>query len=406
MQTNRSTYDIVTVGGGLGGAGFAKLMAEEGARVLVLERSTEFRDRIRGEVLVPWGVADAKQLGFDTLLRPVGNDLNWWDLSVGGTTILHRDIPATCLPGLPVLTYYHPQMQEILLQAAEDAGAEIRRGATVTSVRPGTTPQVAFQHDAQSHDVQARLVVGADGRASAVRRWCGFEARRDPERRLFAGILFEDMSAPADILFSGFLPGAGLMTYVFPQGNGRVRSYVGFQKGTDVQRFQGAEDVPRFIETAIKLGVEKKFYDGATPAGPLATFDATDEWVPHPYRDGVALTGDAAATSDPTWGQGMSLAFRDMRLLRAELLATEDWEVAGNAYAAKHDEHHRHVHTADGWYTDLFLDIGPEADARRERALPLILQDFSRIPDTPLSGPECPATVEARRRFFGEDLPH
>ncbi len=52
---NTGDYDIITVGGGIGGATLAKVMAEAGCRVLVLERDTEFRDRVRGEVLVPWG---------------------------------------------------------------------------------------------------------------------------------------------------------------------------------------------------------------------------------------------------------------------------------------------------------------------------------------------------------------
>jgi flavin-dependent dehydrogenase len=43
------TYDIITVGGGLGGASLAKAMAEHGARVLVLEREQQFKDRVRGE---------------------------------------------------------------------------------------------------------------------------------------------------------------------------------------------------------------------------------------------------------------------------------------------------------------------------------------------------------------------
>ena len=54
------SYDVVTAGGGLGGAGFAKLMAARGAKVPVLERPTEFRNRVRGEVLMPWGVAEAR----------------------------------------------------------------------------------------------------------------------------------------------------------------------------------------------------------------------------------------------------------------------------------------------------------------------------------------------------------
>ena len=56
-------YDIITVGGGLGGAALAKAMAESGRRVLVLERETKFKDRVRGEWLAPGGVAEAQTLG-------------------------------------------------------------------------------------------------------------------------------------------------------------------------------------------------------------------------------------------------------------------------------------------------------------------------------------------------------
>ena len=56
-------YDIITVGGGLGGAALAKAMAEHGARVLVLEREERFRDRIRGEQMSLWGVSETQELG-------------------------------------------------------------------------------------------------------------------------------------------------------------------------------------------------------------------------------------------------------------------------------------------------------------------------------------------------------
>ena len=55
-----ASYDIITVGGGLGGAALAKAMADRGYRVLVLERETRFKDRVRGEWLAPWGVAEAQ----------------------------------------------------------------------------------------------------------------------------------------------------------------------------------------------------------------------------------------------------------------------------------------------------------------------------------------------------------
>jgi menaquinone-9 beta-reductase len=47
------TYDLITIGGGLAGSTLAGAMAERGFRVLVLERDTHFKDRIRGEGLLP-----------------------------------------------------------------------------------------------------------------------------------------------------------------------------------------------------------------------------------------------------------------------------------------------------------------------------------------------------------------
>src|SRR5437588_63300 len=58
-------YDVISVGGGLGGAALAKAMAEHGARTLVLERETTFRDRVRGEGMEPWGVAETRALGIN-----------------------------------------------------------------------------------------------------------------------------------------------------------------------------------------------------------------------------------------------------------------------------------------------------------------------------------------------------
>jgi flavin-dependent dehydrogenase len=57
------SYDIVTVGGGIAASSLAKAMAERGARVLILEREKQFKDRVRGEAVVSWGVAEANELG-------------------------------------------------------------------------------------------------------------------------------------------------------------------------------------------------------------------------------------------------------------------------------------------------------------------------------------------------------
>ena len=105
---------------------------------------------------------------------------------------------------------------------------------------------------------------------------------------------------------------------VFPQGNRLARAYLLYRN--DIERLQGEHDKPRFVEECIKGGMPAELYNGCDLTGPLATFDMTETWVDHPYRDGLALLGDAAGSSDPTWGQGLSLTSRDARVLAEKLL--------------------------------------------------------------------------------------
>jgi menaquinone-9 beta-reductase len=265
------TYDIITVGGGLGGAALAKAMTEHGARVLVVERETQFKDRVRGEGMHPWGVAETQALGvYDLLRESCGHTVPYWDTYIGPEQIEHRDYVATTPHHCPFLTFYHPEMQEVLLQAAAAAGAEVRRGAVVREVTPGVPPTVIVEHDGRREEVHVRLVVGADGRASLVRKWAGFSTQHDPERLLFAGVLFENIPAPVDALYAAMNPTIGQLAFLGNLGKGRVRAYLGYQKGVQF-RLQGAGDIPRFIEESVRAGIPAALYATAKAIGPLAT---------------------------------------------------------------------------------------------------------------------------------------
>jgi 2-polyprenyl-6-methoxyphenol hydroxylase-like FAD-dependent oxidoreductase len=63
------SYDILTIGGGIAASSLARAMAERGARLLVLEREKQFKDRVRGEGVMSWGVAEANELGICRLLK-------------------------------------------------------------------------------------------------------------------------------------------------------------------------------------------------------------------------------------------------------------------------------------------------------------------------------------------------
>ena len=96
------------------------------------------------------------------------------------------------------------------------------------------------------------------------------------------------------------------------------------------------------------------------------------------------------------------MTLRSVRLLRDQLLKTEDWEVAGHAYAEEQHRHFSVIHTLEDWLRSMLLETGPEADTRRVRALPLIAQDDTRMPDLFGMGPDAPVSETIRRRFFGE----
>jgi 2-polyprenyl-6-methoxyphenol hydroxylase-like FAD-dependent oxidoreductase len=398
----KNSFDLVIVGGGLGGSVLAKSMAQRGASVLVLEREREFKDRVRGEFITSWGTAEGQRLGiYELLLDKVAHPVRWADFYAVKTLIVHRDVVTTTPQQLPCLAFYHPTMQEVVLQAASDAGAQVRRGVTVRKVRPGRPARVTLEENGRVDEVTARLVVGADGRSSTVRSSAGFEMKRDADFNLLAGVLMDDVRAPEDTAQLVTNSELGQQAVIFPQGRGRARTY--FCCHTSQPRHQGIGDLARYVENCKRVGMNSEFYDGAKAAGPLATFDGAETWVEHPYRDGVVLVGDAAAASDPSWGQGLGMTLRDVRVLRDQLIASEDWDTAGHAYATEHDRHASVTHTANTWFSRLYLETGPEADARRARALPLIGQDPTRQPDTIFSGPGISLNEAVRKRFFAED---
>ena len=393
-----SDWDLVCVGGGLAGSALAIAMAKKGARVLVVEPETAFKDRVRGEAMMPWGVTEARALGIeDAILSASGRALSAWKFHFG-PQVRQVDLAGTPPHRAPILAFFHPQMQEAVLAEAARAGAEVWRGATVRGVKSGSPPGVIVDRAGKQAEITARLVVGADGRGSNVRKWAGFAATQDPPRLLIAGVLLEGMSMPTDaaVDFQSF----GKTALFFPQGNDRVRAYYCWNKDVRATRIQGANNLPHLVDACVEIGVPSEWLKSARAVGPLATFDGADCWVKHPHRDGVVLVGDAAASSDPTFGQGLSLTLRDVRVLRDALLATDDWLAAADAYAREHDRYYGNLHTYESWFTQLFMEIGDEADARRGRVLPRLAMDPTILPPTLFVGPDAVHDEAMRARLF------
>jgi 2-polyprenyl-6-methoxyphenol hydroxylase-like FAD-dependent oxidoreductase len=343
------SYDAIIVGGGLAGSTLAKNLAEVGYRVLVLERETRFKDRVRGEQMNPWGVTAARSLGvYDHI---VGNQTRWWITYLGGTPMAKRDLAETTPHGVGSFNFSHPDMQESLIELAEQSGAEVRRGVTVDLVVPGSPPSVKLQENGHRDDVSARVVVGADGRNSMARSWVGFKVNQDPDRLVIAGTLLEDTQVPEESTYLVAAPDAAVL--MAPLGERRARLYYVYRKEDGNQHLSGDEKVAKFLSNCRATGAPGEWFEGAQIAGPLAQFNGADHWVDHPTKDNVVLVGDAAAASDPGWGCGLSLTLLDVLHLRDCLCSTNDWGVALDGYAQEHDRCYGTVHQITRWMAEL-----------------------------------------------------
>ena len=391
-------FDLITVGGGLGASALAIAMAREGARTLVIEKEQTFRDRVRGEYLSPWGVAEARDLGIaQLLLRNCAKEVPWIEMGFGP-----RNVAETTPQKMSSITYSHPEMQEALLAEAQKAGVQVRRGSIVQGIEPSAHHPVVITRNGKDERIEARLVVGCDGRGSAVRKWAQFDTQRNVQPFQFAGVLLKGVAGRDDLTTFLFNPELGLVVATVPQTKQRWRAYLGYPVNGGLA-LQGADKLKTFLAESAKVAPRvQESYAHVECVGPLASFEAGENWVNHPCREGVALIGDAAGTNDPTFGQGMPMTLRDARVLRDALRAHSDWDRAGHEYARQHDQYFQDMRKVCGWLRTLFQDPGHEAQAIRQRAMPKIAEDQTRVPDHLFGGPELPCDETVRARLFGE----
>jgi menaquinone-9 beta-reductase len=387
--------DVVVVGGGMAGSTLARVLARGGKKVLVLEREERFKDRVRGENMLPWGVATARRLGIvDDLLAAGAHPAAFFNVYAMGHQTVNRPLPQTTPHGEHSLNIYHPDMQEAFLAGAVKAGAEVQRGAVVQSIEEKDGRwTVTYAESGKTHVVAPRVVVGADGRFSKLREWGGFTVERDPDFLRIAGTIVERASVPEDGIHLSF--GPGFASLVAPLGNKRARVYFVYPGPSGDRKLSGKEKIPAFLEGVGATFVPSSWLEGAHVTGPLAEFEGADQWVVSPAKRGLALIGDAAGASDPSWGCGLSKSLVDVENLSKRLLETNDWDAALQSYAADHDDAWTKLHRILGAMTELFWTPGPDADARRQRVMAQLEANPMPFPDAAGLGPFGPSDEKA-----------
>ena len=372
MARELRDYDLIVVGGGIGGGALSTVMARAGSRVLLLEQTEAYVDRVRGEWIAPWGVVETRTLGlYDLLMAAGAHHLSrhvTYDETLSPKAAEASPLPLDIFaPGVPgPLCLRHPDHCQALFDAAKAAGADARRGVAVTRVRTGTDPCVIFEDAGETFLARAPLVVGADGRTSMVREAAGITLHQDAPHHWFAGLLVEGVEGwPEDTQAIGTEGDFGFLA--FPQGQGRVRVYGGFPLD-QARRFQGPDGARRFLDAfAVSCSPANALLVAGRPAGPVGAFINADSWTDRPFAMGAVLVGDAAGWNDPIIGLGMSITYRDVRIVTDLLKSVPAGRVPDfSSYAVERAERMRRLRFAARIQAALDMEFGPEAAARRK----------------------------------------
>jgi 2-polyprenyl-6-methoxyphenol hydroxylase-like FAD-dependent oxidoreductase len=394
----RSCPDVVIIGGGIAGGTMATVLARHGLQVTVLERETIYPDRVRGEWIAPWGVAEFKRLGLIELLqangaihveRNVPYDENWAPDAAEQRAFDFAKLP----PGLPIpICIGHPTMCNAFAGSAELAGARVLTGIKHIQVTAGSRPTVAFSSDGEPMLLMPRLVIGADGRNSVVRKQLGFHVQTDRPHNLLGGMLVANVPDwPRQIQAIGTED--RLHYFVFPQGKDMVRIYACYDFA-DRQKFAGPNRETRLLQAfRLKCLPYAEAILCGTPVGPFHSYSNEDHWLDDPTLPGLVLIGDAAGHNDPITGQGLAIAARDVRIVSDILCSEKDWDrIDFEPYVDERRERMRRLRITAGLATKIRVEFGEDARQRRARVSDRMLErQLSPLPAAVIGPDRLPA---------------
>lgn len=304
-------YDVIVVGARCAGASAAMLLARRGWRVLVVDRATFPSDTLSTHYVQQPAVARLREWGLlDRLVATGCPPIPTYGLDLGFVALEGHPTPAD-----GVAVAYGPRrivLDAILVEAAAEAGAEIRTGVRVEGllVADGAVAGIRARTAAGTELVErARLVVGADGLRSIVARAAGAVSYEDRGTLQCAYYAYWS-GVPATSFAACGREGCGAVT--IPTHDGLTCVPVVFPRArfaeirTDIERHCLAALDTMPLGARVRAGRRESRWYGT---GDLPNL------MRRPHGPGWALVGDAGLHQDPVTAHGITNAFRDAELL-------------------------------------------------------------------------------------------
>lgn len=311
----------VVVGGGPGGMLLAYLLARAGLPVTLLERHRDFDRDFRGDSLHPWTLEQLDRLGLaDRLLELPHVRARRFRFHTPRGTVTTSDYGRVRSRFNYVALMPQSRFLDFLAgEAAALPGFELRTGAAVTGLvtgsigtnrnAGGTVTGVQYRAGTQTHELEAELVVAADGRFSTVRRLAGMSAESLGARSdllWFTLPLHDDDPPDADVdlyfgehhylgLISG--PGRWQVGYSLPKG------------GIAAVRAAGVEPIRRFVAEQVPWLADRVGL--LTDMNDTTLLPVDISRIPRWHSPGLLLIGDAAHVISPVGGNGILMACQD-----------------------------------------------------------------------------------------------
>ena len=321
------TADVVIVGCGPGGAVLSYLLARSGVEVALVEREPTFEREFRGFGYTPGAVELFADMGLlDRVL-----ELDHERIGGGGFVLYGREVDLLDLDVLDTDYPYGLMMEQdallelLVSEASAYDGFSFHPSTTVTDLLAEAGRIVGVRARDREHgervEFRGSLVVGADGRYSAVR------SAADIDPGLFRSALdlvwFKLPSDAVSATAQGRIERSGLLVY-FGIGGGELQVGWFIRKGTYSALRRAGIGAFRDRIAAVDPRLRPSLDEHLTDFDRCALLDISpgiaDEWV----RDGLLLIGDAAHVASPIGAQGNALAIADAAAAHATITAALD----------------------------------------------------------------------------------